>query len=85
VNGQAQSNALTEILLREQLGRGASDSAELRQTVRDGLINQALMAQESRKAKLGLNPLLQAQIELAKQKYSGPSLATANHGWSAHG
>jgi peptidyl-prolyl cis-trans isomerase C len=67
VNGQAQSNALAEILLREQLGRGASDSAELRQAVRDGLINQALMAQESRKAKLDLNPLIQAQIELAKQ------------------
>jgi len=67
VNGQVQSNALAEILLREQLARGASDSAELRQAVRDGLINQALMAQESVKAKLDLNPLLQAQIELAKQ------------------
>ena len=67
VNGQAQSNALAEILLREQFARGAADSTELRQAVRDGLINQALMAQESRKAKLDLNPLLQAQIELAKQ------------------
>lgn len=67
VNGQVQSNALAEILLREQFARGASDSAELRQAVRDGLINHALMAQESRKAKLDLNPLLQAQIELAKQ------------------
>jgi len=67
VNGQVQSNALAEILLREQLARGASDSAELRQAVRDGLINQALMAQEARKAKLDANPLLQAQTELAKQ------------------
>lgn len=67
VNGQAQSNALAEVLLREQFARGASDSTELRQAVRDGLINQALMVQESRKAKLDLNPLLQAQVELAKQ------------------
>jgi peptidyl-prolyl cis-trans isomerase C len=67
VNGQVQSNALAEILLRDQFARGASDSAELRQAVRDGLINQALIAQESLKAKLDLNPLLQAQIELAKQ------------------
>lgn len=67
VNGQVQSNALAEILLREQLARGASDSAELRQAVRDGLINQALMAQEARKAKLDVNPLLQAQTELARQ------------------
>ena len=67
VNGQVQSNALAEILLREQFARGATDSTELRQAVRDGLVNQALMAQASLKAKLDLNPLLQAQIELAKQ------------------
>ncbi len=47
VNGQAQSNALAEILLREQLARGANDSAELRKAVREALINQALMAQEA--------------------------------------
>lgn len=67
VNGQAQSNALAEILLRDQLSRGANDSTELRQAVRDALINQALMAQEARKAKLDANPLLQAQNELAQQ------------------
>jgi peptidyl-prolyl cis-trans isomerase C len=67
VNGQAQSNALAEILLREQLARGASDSPDLRKAVREALINQALMAQEARKAKLDANPLLQAQTELAQQ------------------
>jgi peptidyl-prolyl cis-trans isomerase C len=67
VNGQAQSNALAEILLREQLARGANDSAELRQAIREALINQALMTQEARKAKLDANPLLQAQTELAQQ------------------
>ncbi len=67
VNGQAQSNALAEILLREQLARGANDSAELRKAVREALINQALMAQEARKVKLDANPLLQAQTELAQQ------------------
>lgn len=55
VNGQAQSNGLAEILLREQFARGASDSMELRQAVREALINQALMAQEARKAKLDAN------------------------------
>ena len=67
VNGQAQSNGLAEILLREQFARGASDSMELRQAVREALINQALMAQEARKAKLDANPLLMAQTELAQQ------------------
>ena len=50
VNGQAQSNARAEVLLREQLARGAGDSAELRQAVREALINQALISQEARKA-----------------------------------
>ena len=67
VNGQAQSNARAEVLLREQLARGAGDSAELRQAVREALINQALISQEARKAKLDANPLLQAQMELAQQ------------------
>ena len=66
VNGQAQSNARAEVLLREQLARGAGDSAELRQAVREALINQALISQEARKAKLDANPLLQAQMELAQ-------------------
>ena len=67
VNGQAQPNALAEILLREQLARGANDSAELRQAIREALINQALMSQEARKAKLDTNALLLAQTELAQQ------------------
>jgi peptidyl-prolyl cis-trans isomerase C len=67
INGQAQSNARAEILLREQLARGAADTAELRQAVREALINQVLMTQEARKTKLDANPLLQAQMELAQQ------------------
>ncbi len=67
VNGQAQSNARAEVLLREQLARGVSDSPELRQGVRQVLINQALMAQQARSAGFDTNPLLLAQTELAQQ------------------
>lgn len=67
INGEAQSNARAEVLLRDQLARGVTDSAELRKGVRDALVNQAMMAQEARKAKLDKNPLVQAQIELAQQ------------------
>ena len=67
VNGEIQSNARAEVLLREQLARGATDSPELRSGVREVLINQAMMAQEARKASLDKNPLVQAQIELAQQ------------------
>ena len=67
VNGEAQSNARAEILLREQRARGAADSPELRTAVRQTLVVQAAMAQEARKAGIHKNPLLQAQVELAQQ------------------
>jgi len=67
VNGEAQNNAKAEVLLREQLARGAPDSADLRRAVREQLINQTMMAQESVKAGLDKEPLIQAQIDLARQ------------------
>jgi peptidyl-prolyl cis-trans isomerase C len=67
VNGEVQSSARAEVLLREQLARGVADSPELRNSVRDALVNQAIMAQEARKLGLEKNPLVQAQIELAQQ------------------
>lgn len=68
VNGSAQSVAMAELLLREQLLRGAPDSAELRNGVREALVSNALMEQEAKKAGLDKNPLLQAQMEMARQR-----------------
>jgi peptidyl-prolyl cis-trans isomerase C len=67
VNGQAVPNAQAEVLLREQLSRGAPDTPELRQGVRQMLINQTLMAQQAQTAGLANNPLVQAQMALAQQ------------------
>jgi peptidyl-prolyl cis-trans isomerase C len=67
VNGETQSNARAEVLLREQIVRGVKDSSELRAAVRQGLINQAVMAQAARNANLDKNPLIQARVELARQ------------------
>jgi peptidyl-prolyl cis-trans isomerase C len=67
VNGEAQPNARAEVLLREQIGRGIPDSVDLRKAVRAQLINQAMMAQEARKVALDKEPLVQAQIDLARQ------------------
>ena len=67
VNGEAQSNARAEVILREQLGRGVPDSMELRKGVREQLVNQAMMAQEARRNGLDKETLVQAQIELAQQ------------------
>jgi peptidyl-prolyl cis-trans isomerase C len=67
VNGEAQTNGRAEVLLREHLSRGTPDNAELRQAVREQLINQAVMSQQARKAGLDKEPLVQAQIDLARQ------------------
>lgn len=67
VNGEPQSLARAEVVLREQLARGAPNSPQLQAAVRDVLINQALMAQAAAKEGLDKLPLVQAQIELARQ------------------
>lgn len=67
VNGIVQPVERAEILLREHLQRGAQDTEELRNTVREILVAQALMEQEGRKAGLGKDILIQAQIDLARQ------------------
>jgi peptidyl-prolyl cis-trans isomerase C len=66
VNGQVRNNAQAELLLREQMQRGAPLSPQLQAAVRDLMINQALMAQAAQKAGLDKLPLVQAQIELAR-------------------
>lgn len=67
VNGEVQPNARAEVLMREQLSRGTPDSPELRQGVREQLITQAVMAQQARKAGFDKEPLVQAQMDLARQ------------------
>ena len=67
VNGTKQSNALAEILLREQMTRGAPDSKELRTGVQNTLVNLALMEQQARSIGLDKEPLVQAQVELLRQ------------------
>jgi peptidyl-prolyl cis-trans isomerase C len=67
VNGKTQTNARAEILLREQLARGVADSQALRASVRDTLINLALMEQQAQDSFLDKEVLVEAQIELARQ------------------
>lgn len=67
VNGQAIPNIHADILAREQMGQGASDGPALRTSIRDTLINQALMAQAARAVGLDRATLAAAQIELATQ------------------
>jgi peptidyl-prolyl cis-trans isomerase C len=67
VNGEAQPARYAELLLNDQLARGATDSPTLRAQVRETVINQALMAQAASKAKLESQPDVRAQLALARQ------------------
>jgi peptidyl-prolyl cis-trans isomerase C len=66
VNGQVRNTAQAELLLREQIQRGVSNTPQLQSAVRELLVNQTLMAQAAEKAGLDKLPLVQAQIELAR-------------------
>lgn len=67
VNGEPQSLARAEVLLREQIARGAPNSPQVQAAVREALVTQALMGQAAVKEGLDKLPLVQAQMELARQ------------------
>jgi peptidyl-prolyl cis-trans isomerase C len=67
VNGERLPVTHADLLLRERLAQGLPNSPELRTAVRETLINQAVMAQEAKKLGLDRQPLVAAQMELARQ------------------
>ena len=67
INREVRTKAQAELLLREQSQRGEPNGPQLQAGVRDVLINLTLMAQAATKAGLDKLPLVQAQIELARQ------------------
>jgi len=68
IDGQSQSRALAEVLLREWTARGNPVTSQTLSEIRDALIDQALMVREATRAGLDGNPLLQAQIEILRQR-----------------
>jgi peptidyl-prolyl cis-trans isomerase C len=67
INGQVSPVERGDLLLRDQLARGAADNPQLRTAIRETLINQTLMAQEAVKQSLDQLPLVKARAELAQQ------------------
>jgi peptidyl-prolyl cis-trans isomerase C len=67
VNDVPQPTAHAEVLYRESLARGTPTGPELRASVRDHLIQQALIVQAAHSEGLDQNPLVQAQMALASQ------------------
>jgi peptidyl-prolyl cis-trans isomerase C len=67
VNGVSISQAFADTLLAEQTAKGAPDSPELRNAVREELIRRELLVQQAKKAGLDRKPDIAAQAEVAKQ------------------
>jgi peptidyl-prolyl cis-trans isomerase C len=67
VNGVSVSQNLADAFISEQKAKGAPDSPELRNAVREELIRRELLAQQARKAGLLKKPDIAAQAEAAKQ------------------
>ena len=67
VNGVAVSQTLADALMAEQKAKGAPDSPELKNAVREELIRRELVAQEAKKAGLEKKPDIAVQADAARQ------------------
>ena len=68
VNGVAIPNARADLMVLQQQARGTPDSAELRDMVREELVNRELIAQEAQRAGITRQSEVQTQVELARQE-----------------
>ncbi|MCW5575446.1 MAG: peptidylprolyl isomerase [Burkholderiales bacterium] len=67
VNGATIPQARADALLREVTAQGRPDSPELRNMIKQELVNREVMAQEAVKLGLNKNPEVSGQLDLARQ------------------
>jgi len=67
VNGVAIPASRAEALLQAQLNQGQQDSEQLREAIRNDLINREMLSQAAKKKGLEKNAEVQSQFELARQ------------------
>jgi peptidyl-prolyl cis-trans isomerase C len=67
VNGKAIMQSQLDMLVRERIGQGQQDSAELRSFLKQELINREVILQESLKRGLDKNPEVLLQLEMVRQ------------------
>lgn len=67
VNGTAIPQARADALVREAVAQGRQDNAELRNLVKQRLVESEVLAQEAVKLGLNKNPEVSTQLELARQ------------------
>ena len=67
VNGTAIPQSLANLLVAERVGQGAKDTPELRNAVREELIQRELILQDAKKAGMSNKADVQAAMKLAEQ------------------
>jgi len=67
VNGVAISKLTVDQIVKQKVASGAPDSPELRQAIKDELINRELLAQEAKKLKLDQSQEVQEQKKFLEQ------------------
>ena len=68
VNGVAISRQRLEAVVKQQVARGATDNEQLREQVREALINNELLVQEANRSGLAKKADVQQQIDLTRQE-----------------
>jgi len=68
VNGVPVPRSRMDFMLLQQQARGAPDTEQMRNMVRDELVNREVIAQEAQRAGVPKTPEVQAQLDLARQE-----------------
>jgi peptidyl-prolyl cis-trans isomerase C len=68
VNGVAVPQARAEFMMQQQAQRGAPDNEQMRNAVREELINREVLAQEATRAGAARAPEVQTQLDMVRQE-----------------
>lgn len=68
VNGKDIPQSRANLLVRERTMQGVPDSPQLREQVKDELINREVVVQEAERRGLAKSPEVQQQLEIARQQ-----------------
>jgi peptidyl-prolyl cis-trans isomerase C len=68
VNGVAVPQSRMDFMLQQQTQRGAQDNEQMRNMVRDELVNREIIAQEAQKSGIAKSQEVQAQLDIARQE-----------------
>jgi peptidyl-prolyl cis-trans isomerase C len=68
VNGVAVPQHRMDFLMQQQQQRGAQDTEQMRNMVREELVNREILTQEAAKSGITRNPDVQAQLDVARQE-----------------